>query len=134
MTDPVEITALVKLLADGGPLLLHEKPIDLLRAARECMVALLPQLSDLVKTADEADLAAARARVAEIEARLNILPNPIRPPSKPALVSESDYDQTDAGMGIGARREPVNGQSAEDFQDELHELRQRGAAKRGRRA
>lgn len=110
--------------------------VERLRAAHGLMTEWLPRVAGLLNRIDEAELAEARARVAEIEARLNILPNPIRPESKPSERPLTDFEQTDAGMGIGGGRielESVNGQSAGDFRDELAELREAGAAKRRRR-
>lgn len=76
---------------------------------------------------DEQELEAARAKVAEIEARLGIK-------AKPQTILRSfvktEMDETDAGKGI---REEVDGVSAEDFRGELHVLRQRALERRARR-
>lgn len=105
--------------------------LDRLRAALALMGELTPLVGGLLHVADEKELAEARARVAEIESRLKVAPvvPPPRAESKPSPTS--DYEQTDAGMGIGGGREPA--QSADDFRDELHELRERGVEKRRKR-
>ena len=74
---------------------------------------------------DEQELAAARTKVAEIEARLGIKAKP-----QAVLRAKTEIDETDAGHGI---REEVNGVSAEDFRGELHVLRQRALERRARR-
>jgi hypothetical protein len=111
--------------------------IERLRAAHTLMGELTPIVGTLLRDADEKELADARARVAEIEGRLKITPKTVvfntdhlmRAESKPSPAL-SDYAQTDAGMGIGGREPDM---AAQDFRDELAELRERGAAKHRRR-
>lgn len=103
--------------------------LNALRAWRDTVLKLLPQVEAKLRAADEAELAAARAHVAQIEARMNI---------KPAVVSRTPertpnpLDETDAGNGVGVTREPET--DAESFRAELLDLRNHNLARRRRRA
>lgn len=105
-----------------------------LRACHELLMHWAPIVASYVRAADEQELAAARARVAEIEKRLGRA-DPKAAPAVPER-ARSDYEETDAGRGIGGSardEESVDGIGAQDFRNELAELRERGRAKRRQR-
>lgn len=85
-----------------------------------------------MRIADEQELAAAKAKVAEIEARLNLKPGPNLLPSMSglSLVDRPEPSETDAGAGYGEAA--VEGQTVESFRNELKDLRAHARAKRMR--
>lgn len=74
----------------------------------------------------ESELDIARTRVKELEAALHM-----GKPAAPSKPAESALSETDYGQGVG--RDDRGDQSAEDFRDELAELRERTQSKRARR-
>lgn len=98
-----------------------------LRACHSLMAEWMPKIASAVRDADEKELAAARARVAEIEARLGVATRVAPAPKR----ERTALDDTDAGMGVGGRAEPTA--SVESFQDELRALREHNMQKRARR-
>lgn len=112
--------------------------IERLRAARELIATWLPRVEDMLRVEDERELAEARARVAEIEARMGTsrpgAAIPVDRPPEKFFRPASDFDLTDAGAGIGALDEgTVDGQGAEDFRAELKALQGRSKARRRQR-
>lgn len=69
-----------------------------------------------------------RGQLASFESVLKVPPMP-REQRKPAKPEPNEWDQTDAGQGIG---EETNNTSAESFKEELAMLRERTQEKRRR--
>lgn len=93
--------------------------------------ALAAQLEAL-KDAARAELPAARARVAELEAIVGEAR--VQPKAPPVATGNSadPWSETDAGMGVSG--DGGNGRATfEEFQDELAEVRERSAQRRARR-
>lgn len=88
------------------------------------------ELREVKRKADEAELAAAEARVADLRAMLSIKQSQNVARLSEATRQPSALDETDAGNGIGEPRE--TGGSAESFLDELASLRERTQEKRRR--
>lgn len=94
-----------------------------LRDFQTIMRQLLPVIDGALRSVDEQELAEARAKVAEIEARIGLKPVP---PVEASPVPPSD--ETDAGGGYGEAA--IEGQTVEGFRDELRSLRAHARAKR----
>lgn len=119
-----------------------EIPVPTLREIADYMREWLPKIQNHLRTEDEKELAAAKARVAEIEARIGI--------SKPILLGAAavptevaikltamkdhpeGWAETDAGMGIGRDARP-SATSLDDIRAEQAALRQHNVEKRRRR-
>lgn len=94
-----------------------------LRTYQTGMRRLLPLVDEALRSADEKELAEAKAKVAEIEARIGL-----KPPPPLATSSLPPNDETDAGGGYGEAA--LEGQTVEAFRDELKSLRAHARAKR----
>lgn len=127
MTDHGSMEALLKLSAVGEITDVSAFSLDLLRSCHSAMTKFLPLITEALRKSDEADLATARARVAEIEARLGVQ---TKPPSLAAKL-RTEMDETDAGNGVGEQAEEA---TAQGLRDELASLRQHTQEKRRRRA
>lgn len=75
---------------------------------------------------DEQELTRARAKVAEIEARLGV-----KAKSQTVTRPRTELDETDAGNGVAEQRQEI---STASFLDDLHEMRMRTREKRRRLA
>lgn len=78
----------------------------------------------------ETELEIARTRVKELESALNF-GKALPAPSVPSIAAASSLSETDYGQGVG--RDDRGDQSADDFRNELAELRERTQSKRARR-
>lgn len=94
------------------------------------------EMEDLLaqqRQADEAELAAAEARVAALRVKLNLERSQAIAAESVATAparSRTELDETDAGMGVREPRE--ESMSAQSFTDELAALRERTQQKRRR--
>lgn len=125
-SDSDSLDALRDLLATPSiddPRLLNQFGIERLRSVHSLMAEWMPRVASMLRAADEAELALARARVAEIEARIGLKPAPPL-----ATSSLPPNDETDAGGGYGEAA--LEGQTVEAFRDELKSLRAHARAKR----
>jgi len=111
-----------------------------LRKIADYLRTWLPVIDAHLRTEDEKELAEARARVAEIEARLrgkSILLGAAATDTAQAIAGNrikgksDDWAETDAGMGIGS--DVTNGVTADSFRSELAQLREQSMARRRRR-
>lgn len=128
MNDSDSLEALRDFLATPSiddPRLLNQFGIERLRSVHSLMAEWMPKVASMLRSADEAELALARARVAELEARIGLK---LAPPPATRFPPGPPDDETDAGGGYG---EPaVEGQTVEAFRDELKSLRAHARAKR----
>jgi hypothetical protein len=102
--------------------------IEALQAQRAQLNSDIDREIEGLKAQALVDLEAMRSQVSKYEAALNVKLPP-REQRAPARATRSEIDETDAGNGI---RETNDNMSADDFRDELAELRERTQAKRRR--
>lgn len=114
---------------------IHEREWNEFVDVRARMLALLSKFECALlnkRVAELTELEQARQRVAELESRLSISKSPtVTAQSAPSKPADSALSETDYGQGVG--RDDRGDQSADDFRDELAELRERTQSKRARR-
>lgn len=107
----------------------HFSDLEAWREYRDSAARLVTELDARLRAADEAELARAQAKAAEIQKRLGMRPasvavTPAAPkPHNPVM-------ETDWGMGVGGREKPID---PTNFRNELADLRDRTTEKRARR-
>jgi hypothetical protein len=118
--------------------------VPTLREIATYMRGWLPLVEARIRKDDERELAEARARVSEIEARIGLakpvllgaaaVPTDVAIRATAMKGKPAEWAETDAGMGVGRQEsEPAFG-SADAFNAELASLREQNMAKRRRRA
>jgi hypothetical protein len=115
-----------------------------LRDIADYMRKWLPLVSAAIRSEDEKELAAAKAKVAAIEARIGLskpillgaaaIPTDVAIATTAMKGKSAEWAETDAGMGVGASASTLMASSSlEAFQGELVALRQHNQEKRRRR-
>jgi hypothetical protein len=102
--------------------------IEVLQAQRAQLNSDIDREIEGLKAQALVDLEAMRTQMSKYETALNVKLAP-REQRAPSRASRTEIDETDAGNGI---RETQDNMSADDFRDELAELRERTQAKRRR--
>lgn len=109
----------------------HFSDLEAWREYRDSAARLVTELDARLRAADEAELARAQAKAAEIQKRLGRPVHTILQPAPDApLKAHNPVMETDWGNGVGGREKPID---PTNFRNELADLRDRTTEKRARR-
>lgn len=112
-------------------ILVANLPEDIDEQEFEMLCADIDELKTAQRAHDLAKLEELRAKVAALQAKLNVAPPPVRPP--PSAPIASTYAQTDYGQNVLDDTEDAQPQTASSFVAELAALRAHNVEKRARR-